>query len=105
MGKVIECKLRHGASFLVEVDEKLDPTGPKTTYRGLQDKATEVFDDAVEKIAPVAELIVSKLGNLSRQPSEVSLEFGIKVQADAALIVAKASGEANFKITIKWKGE
>ncbi len=34
---------------------------------------------------------------------EVAVEFGVKMSAETGAIIAKASGEANFKINLMWK--
>lgn len=36
-------------------------------------------------------------------PSEVTVEFGVKVGADVGLIVSSSQAEANFKIKVTWK--
>jgi hypothetical protein len=36
------------------------------------------------------------------RPNEVELKFGIKVSGGANWLVAKATGEANFQITLTW---
>ncbi|OWK34897.1 hypothetical protein FRUB_09739 [Fimbriiglobus ruber] len=36
-------------------------------------------------------------------PSEVAIEFGIKVSVESGVIVASAEAEANFKVSLKWK--
>jgi len=43
------------------------------------------------------------LRELAVSPSEIGVEFGIKVSADAKAYIASAGGEANFKVTLIWK--
>jgi Trypsin-co-occurring domain 1 len=36
-------------------------------------------------------------------PDEFTVEFGVKLSAKAAVVIASATTDANFKVTLKWK--
>jgi len=40
---------------------------------------------------------------LSERPDEVAVEFGLKLDAEAGAYLAKAGGEAGFKVQLKWQ--
>jgi hypothetical protein len=104
MTKLVEYPLEDGTTVLVEVDG----AERGSTMRGmgstqLAEKATQTFEDALEKIRPAAGLVIAKLRDLSVPPDQIGVEFGIKLSADAKAYIASASAEANFKVTLTWK--
>ena len=72
------------------------------------DEAVERAGDALEQarttIVSVATSMVGAVTDLANatQPNEFTLEFAIKFNAEGRAIVAKASAEANLKITMKY---
>ena len=68
-------------------------------------KSSETFEIALNNVKQAAEVIVDKLCSLAQRPEEISVEFGVKLSAEAGAIIAKGSTEANFKIGLKWKND
>jgi hypothetical protein len=76
----------------------------EVTRRGVADviqDASQSLEHAMELLSPAAQMIVEKLK--SAAPSEVAVEFGVKLQAEAGIVITKAGSEAHFQITMKWK--
>lgn len=67
------------------------------------DKETSRFSEALKKIKPAAELLMSQFRSLSVQPDEIELEFGIKFSGSLGAIIASTQTDANFNVTMKWK--
>ena len=68
-------------------------------------KGTGLFEDAVKtSIEATVNSFYSALASLSHPPSEVSIEFGLKVSGEVGnVIISKASAEANYTIKLNWK--
>lgn len=66
------------------------------------DKATETLESALAKVTPALGTITERLRKLS--PDEVEVEFGFVLSAEHGVIIAKASGEIHFNVTLTWKG-
>ena len=60
------------------------------------------FQTAIEGIRPAADAVLDVLKQL-KDPSEISLEMGIKLGAKAGVILASADSEATMKVTVTWK--
>jgi Trypsin-co-occurring domain 1 len=60
------------------------------------------FDGALKQIKPATRAIMQTLTDLNN-PEEISVEFGIKLNAKAGALFTSLDGEANFKVTVKWK--
>lgn len=71
---------------------------------GLEDEVTAKFDEAMDIVRQLATVFTTSINELADQfcPHETSLTFGLKVQAESNWVVAKAGGEANFQISLKW---
>ena len=93
MKKLIEYPLKDGSLILIEVEEPERPGAPP--IRGLPhsshemiERASQTFDDALDKIKPAAAAIVTKLKELKSPPEQIFLEFGIKLSAKAGAFIA-----------------
>ena len=61
------------------------------------------LEQAVAMVRPLAEALLGELGNLTQQPNEVAVEFGIKLNATAGIVVANTAIEGNCKVKLSWK--
>ncbi len=81
MEKLIEFPLTTGSSVLVEVTEH--PTGPLT--RGLKggevtERAQQTFEEAISRVRPAVESVISQLHSLAQAPDEMRVEFGLDLR-------------------------
>lgn len=96
-----------GAQVIFETDGPALPTaGPEPVSR-LSDAigaARCSFDSSLESIKQAANAVVATLRDAApNTPDEVELTFGIKALAEIqGFAIAKASGEANFTVKLKW---
>lgn len=67
-------------------------------------EADQSLEKAIEKIKPAAEAVLSRLRSLAVKPDEISVDFGIKLSAKAGALIAATAAEANFQVSLKWKG-
>jgi NTP-dependent ternary system trypsin peptidase co-occuring protein len=102
MKAIATVPLESGDSIAIEVEDTED-TAIVRASRSPDALAVQAFEAALERLRPAAEAIVNNLRLLSQTPDEIGVEFGIKVMADAGLVVARTSGEANFKVTLQWR--
>lgn len=105
MKRLVEFPLEGGGFVMAEVDSAEAAGG---TVRGLHAadvavKAQQTFEAAMERVKPTASAIIAKLRELSDQPEQVAVEFGIKLSAAAGVVLASSGVEANFKVTLTWK--
>jgi hypothetical protein len=63
--------------------------------------ASAELETAVDRLLPVLRAIGDRMKQLG--PNEVTVAVGVKLTAEAGVILAKASGEANFTVTLKWQ--
>ena len=116
MSKAILVKAE-GISFLMETDDAVEVPvefgcSPGSTLEGVPGgmDAVASVGQLERQFAEVQNLILtccnSLYESLSRlpHPERVAVEFGVKLGGEVGVpILAKASGEANFKVSVEWK--
>ena len=103
MTQLLEFKSQEGALIFVEVDER--PSGPVT--RGGRSaeavvEAGEGLEQVLARLSPVVAGIVTQLRETPDWPDQIEVEFGVRLSADANVIIVRAGGEANFRIALRW---
>jgi len=105
MKSVVEYNLEDGGSVRVEVDvedEFADELVPAASPGEVIAKAKTTFEKALGGIEPVAKAVIAKVRALEVTPDEVGVVFGLKLTGEAGYIIASASGEANFTLSLNW---
>ncbi|MEX5258103.1 CU044_2847 family protein [Kocuria arenosa] len=67
-------------------------------------QAQRTFEEAVGRIRPAVQGLFDQLVALPHRPSEVSVEFGINLHAEARAYIAQAGTSANFTVKLSWDG-
>jgi Trypsin-co-occurring domain 1 len=106
MSQLAQFPLRDGGFLVVEVDATQN-SGARVMRGSASEaalaQASTTFESALENVRIAADGILQQLRSLAQPPDEVAVEFGVKMSAESGAIIAKASGEANFKINLTWK--
>lgn len=91
--------------MLVQVDESV--AGPATRGLGGQrlvtEQAQQTFEQAITRVQPAAQALISRLRALADAPDEAGVEFGLELSAEVGAFIASASSTANFKVTLTWR--
>ena len=67
-------------------------------------KAQQSFDASVEAVRRSADLLVTKLRELSTPPDELQVNFNLKASGEmGGLTVGKTGADANYSIMLKWQ--
>jgi hypothetical protein len=106
MKQLVEFPLQAGGSLLVETEHSSREEGPTRVARGsyLIERAKLDFEEAIGRLRPAAEQLIGQLRDLSLSPDQITIEFGIKLSAEAGAIIAAVSAEGNYKVTLAWDG-
>lgn len=103
MSQLVKMDLADGGSVLVEVE---DAASAHVTRGGraesLVTDASDTLEHALDQLGPIVKGVVSRLREAADWPDEVTVEFSIKLSADANVIIARTAGEANFRISMSW---
>ncbi len=85
-------------------DLKIEAPAPNRILRQIR-SASHIFEQALSKICTATEKVIATLRGLIQKPDGVEMEFGFSLSAEAGVIIASASTQANYKVTLRWKGE
>ena len=100
MTEIVQFETRHGP-VLVEVAN--DAVGTERIARdqagGLQ--AETRLDEALQGAQPAIRAVLETMRELVQE--EHVVQFGIKLDAAAGVVVAKTAGEGHFMVTITWR--
>ena len=99
MPTYIELPIDDDQTIFVEVDDE------GLVHAGARDaieKAAQRLDDAINRVVTMGQRTIEKARSADEAPSEVSVELGLKLTAKTGFVVAETTGEAQFKVTLKW---
>jgi hypothetical protein len=101
MAAYVELPIDENHTITVEVSE----TGlVRAGAGGKVGAVADRFDEALAQVVRMGRNAVDKARRLPQPPSSIEVELGLKLTARAGFVVAESSGEANFKIVLKWTG-
>jgi hypothetical protein len=102
MKHLVEFPLADGGTIVIEVDEA-EAGGTIRASRGDKiEKVKETFEGALDKVLPATRRVVEKLRHMDSRPDEIEVTFGINLSTVAGAVIAAASAEANFSVTLHW---
>src|SRR5436190_18729782 len=102
MKRLIQFPTEGGETITVEVKDEDGQLGHAGRGGDVAQKAAETFEAAMSRLKFLTSKVVSTLPNLN-DPDELSLEFGVKLSAEAGVVIASASAEANITVKLSWK--
>ena len=107
MARLAKFVLPDGSSIVAEVDdESYDSSrvmrGGAVASSEIVVKANESFESALDRVRWAAEGLLNRLTSLATPPDELEVEFGVKLNAETGVVIAKAVTEANFRVNLKW---
>lgn len=65
-------------------------------------KLKSVMSDAVQTIQTVGQQITDGIEQMKSKPSELEVEFGVKVDGEVGAMIATVGSGAHFSVKLKW---
>jgi hypothetical protein len=99
--ELVRYELDDGGSVVVEV-----ATTGRETRVGRRDVPTVVsdtFDQAIGRVRDAAVAALGQFQQMTRQPDQVEISFGIKLTAEAGAVLAKAGVEGQLAVKLTWR--
>ncbi|MEU0947240.1 CU044_2847 family protein [Streptomyces canus] len=103
MTAFVEVPLPDGGSLIVE--QSGDDVGVVRAgrMRDVAEMATESFESALERLRTAADAVHSRMQSLSAKPSEITVEFAVKLGTSVGVVIANTNAEANLTLTLRWE--
>ncbi len=110
MKRLVELNLEDGSTILIEAEApesegEMIRVSSGSTSREIANFPNKTFEESIDIVKPVANTILSKLSDISKQPEEVKVSFGISIDYKAGMFISSASAGANFNVTLTWKNK
>jgi len=107
MTDYIETKTGDGTPVRIEV-EAIQKSGagfahPATSAEAADKAAKDAYNQVLGTIRACANGVIETLQGLDAAPNSASIDFAIKIDAEAGAMVAKSVGDAQFKVSLSWK--
>lgn len=103
MSYVGELPLADGSVLLVEVQGDAAPGVDRVgRWTDGARQGAQSLEQALSRVRPALQSVVDTLTGLAVAPETVTVQFGIKVVAEAGVVVARAATEASFTVTATW---
>jgi hypothetical protein len=95
-------ELADGGAVLVEVDqnEGVVQVGQKGEILRTVGKT---FEEALSHVRDAAVSALTQFQSMARQPDEVELKFGVKLDAEVGAVIAKTGVEGQLEVTLTWR--
>ena len=68
----------------------------------LSENALTTFESTLDAIRAAAQSAIASTVNMDCKPSEVTVEFGVQLAAQAGVVIAATSASANMRVAFKW---
>jgi hypothetical protein len=107
MKRLVKFTLEDGSTILLEAEEtevegEMIRVSSQSTPSEIVNISNKTFEESLGIVKPVANTILNKLNDLSKQPEEVKVSFGISMNLKAGMFISADTG-ANFNVTLTWK--
>jgi hypothetical protein len=107
MAEYIETKTKDGIILKIEVEStskvaagfSRSASPANVSHDGVKD----AYDQTLQTVRTCANGIVETIQGLDTLPSAASIDFAIKIDAEAGALIAKSLSDAHFKVSLSWK--
>lgn len=82
----------------------LQPVGLRDWFdrNKLKDKSDRAIEKAMTFIQEMSKKVNSTVKDMEGKPNHVEVQFGIRFDAEAGIIIAKASMESSLNVNLTW---
>src|SRR5262245_3972430 len=107
MTHYIETQIKDGSTIRIEVADTTKAgvgfSRSAATTEISTEEAKEAYNQLLTTIRHCANGVIETLQNLEALPSTASIDFAIKIDAEAGAMVAKSREDAQFRVSLSWK--
>ena len=102
MAKLVRFELDGGGTVLVEPAAEPGIARASIASEAARN-ATETFQAALTGVRAAAAATMREFTSLPHQPDEVTVEFGVRLDAQAGAIIARSTLEGHLQVKLMWK--
>lgn len=107
MTHYIETQTKDGSTIRIEVTDTSKAgagfTRPTTPTQISSEGAKDAYTQLLTTIKHCANGVIDTLQNLETLPNAASIDFAIKIDAEAGAMIARSREDAQFRVSLSWK--
>lgn len=100
MPELARFELEGGGSVLVDVDD--EPGVARASRQGKIRDAKATFETALSEVRDAAIVALAQFRAMTRQPNQVEITFGVRLDAEVGAVIAKTGVAGNFEVKLTW---
>ncbi|MDB1088322.1 CU044_2847 family protein [Streptomyces sp. ACA25] len=102
MGELLRFELDNGGSVVAETDRPGPGVVEAAGTADVVARATGSFEAALEGVRSAAASALQKMSDLPQRPDEVSIEFGIQLDAEVGAVLARTGAQGHLQVQLTW---
>jgi hypothetical protein len=102
MSNLIRFEIEGGGTVLVESAAELGIARASAASETIRN-AAESFQAALSGVRAAAAATLREFTILTNQPDEITIEFGVRLDAQAGAIIARTGLEGHLRVSLMWK--
>lgn len=103
----IETQTKDGSTIRIEVEPGVKTStgfgASADSVSATGEAAATAFQGTLDTVHACANDMIDTLQSLDTPPSNASVEFALKVDAEAGAMIAKSGSDIHFKVSLSWK--
>ena len=100
MTEIVQFETGHGPVFVEVADDSIGTGRVGRNQEGVL-QAEGRLDDALQAARPAIRAVLEALREIA--PEEHVVEFGIKLNSEAGVVVSRTAAEGHFTVKITWR--
>ena len=102
MGELLRFELEDGGSVVAQMDDLGGGVVPATSASDVVARATGSFESALEGVRRAASATLDRMSSLPQRPDEVTVEFGIQLDAEVGAVLARTGAQGHIQVQVTW---
>lgn len=103
MGTLVRFDLGDGDSVVAELERVDGGVVDAATPSDLVARATGSFSAALDQVRSVAALTIRRMRDLPQRPDEVTVDFGIQLDAEVGAVLARTGARGHLQVQLTWR--
>ncbi|HEX8936497.1 MAG TPA: CU044_2847 family protein [Pseudonocardiaceae bacterium] len=101
MPELAKFTLESGGSVHVDVEE--GPGVKRVARDGKIPEARKTFEAGLHEVRNAATIALAQFRAMARQPDEVEITFGVRMDVQIGAVIAKTGTAGNFEVKLTWR--
>jgi hypothetical protein len=103
VAELLRFELEDGGSVVAQVDHVGPGVVAAASAGDVVRRAAGSFDAALDGVRNAAAATLRQMSTLAQRPDEVTLEFGIQLDAEVGAVLARTGVQGHIQVQLTWR--